>query len=146
MIGNSRFPTSFFILVTEQKEILNYQNPTHNMMQACRLRGSGFTGAGLTRLVGYIWRSLSGHQRLVYDAVAEKAREDPYLDVCFRSFDGIQEYKRRLGFPALSDDALELVEHPYLAQVAEAEAAKKAETGEKDSDDDSDSGEETKMN
>ena len=76
LIGQNRVLTSFMVFSTEQMEILKSQNPTFRLANA-------------SRLLGHIWRNMSGHQKLVYDAVAEKIRDDPFTGVNHKTFSGM---------------------------------------------------------
>ena len=69
-------------------------------------QNGGLSGANLTKLCGEQWRSLSGKQKLVYDQVAEKCRNEPLPAVCYKTFEGIQEYKKALGFPFMKPRSL----------------------------------------
>ena len=46
-----------------------------------------------------MWNCLKGKQKLVYDLVAEKCRKDPIPGLRFKTFEGLQEYKKIMGFP-----------------------------------------------
>ena len=63
MLGDTKHPTSFCILANEQKCILLFQNPRVHCVN-------------IARIAGFIWRSFSGEQKLVYDAVAHRARSN----------------------------------------------------------------------
>ena len=76
MIGSTGIPTGWHIVLWEQKAILHFQRLAHHT-------------TNFARCCGFVWRSLSGHQKLVYDAVAERARKDPFTDISFRTFEGI---------------------------------------------------------
>ena len=64
------------IFMAEQRTIIQTQNP---FVAPCET----------ARLIGSMWRSLSGKYKLVYDSVAEKARNNPITSISFRTFEGI---------------------------------------------------------
>ena len=44
--------------------------------------------------------------------VAEEINENPDRSICYKTFHGIQEYKKKLGFPYMTPMALERIDQP----------------------------------
>ena len=57
-----------------------------------------------------MWKNLKGKQKLVYDQISERCRVSPIPYLTYRTFEGVQEYKKMLGFPYMDQSYLEPIE------------------------------------
>ena len=85
-INSASYPSTYLIFMTEQRLIMKSQNRNMN-------------GKFGIKLTGEMWRNLSGKQKLVYDMVSDKCRSAPIQGIDFDTFEGIQQYKKMLGYP-----------------------------------------------
>ena len=93
------YPSSYFIFFAEQSLMMLHQKPRARQVH-------------IATLSSMQWNILTGKQKIVYEAVAKRVREQPVRGINFKTFEGIQKYKRIIGFPCLELEALEPVEQP----------------------------------
>ena len=94
---NTNYPSAYLVFTSEQREIMRHHKPKCSITKQATLTGA-------------IWKLLSFEKRKLYEAVAEKCRKNPESHLSFKTFAGIQEYKRMLGFPFLPPSTLEPIE------------------------------------